>query len=52
MEFLKQPKPMQATGDLASNWKKFKENYNIYMMASGCNLKDKQIQAAVLQHCL
>ncbi|RZC37174.1 hypothetical protein BDFB_012164, partial [Asbolus verrucosus] len=52
MEFLKQPKEMEMTGDLAKNWKKFKENYQLYVTASGYYARDKPVQAAVLLHCV
>lgn len=50
MEFLKQPKVMSMEGDLAENWKKFKQNYHIYCKTSACHNKTKEIQAAILLH--
>lgn len=31
---LQQPKPLQHEGDMASNWKKFRKSFSIYMIAS------------------
>lgn len=46
---LKQPKPMQSVGDLASNWKKFKSSFNIYMTASnGAGLPEDRKTALFL----
>lgn len=52
MEFLKQPKSMSLEGNQALSWKKFKENMELYMVASGCKTKEKAIQAAVILHCV
>ncbi|KAG5886958.1 hypothetical protein JTB14_011914 [Gonioctena quinquepunctata] len=52
MEFLKQPASMGMCGDLGSNWRKFKNNFSLYSIATGCKEKAKEVQAAVLLHCL
>lgn len=50
MEFLKQPKPMMMEGNLSVNFKKFKQNFELYLLATGCSEKSQKIQAAVLLH--
>ncbi|RZB58801.1 hypothetical protein BDFB_013779 [Asbolus verrucosus] len=52
MEFLKEPKEMEIPGNLAKNWKKVEENYQLYVTASSCCARDKPLQAAVLLHCV
>lgn len=52
MEFTKQPKPMLMEGDLGQNWIKFKSTIELYMCVIGCKTKDKEVQAAVILHCV
>ncbi|KAK5644833.1 hypothetical protein RI129_006133 [Pyrocoelia pectoralis] len=52
MENLKQPKPMQLEGNQGMNWKKFKNNFELFSVATGCSEKSKKVQAAVLLHCI
>uniref|UniRef100_A0A6P7GMJ4 Uncharacterized protein LOC114344216 n=1 Tax=Diabrotica virgifera virgifera TaxID=50390 RepID=A0A6P7GMJ4_DIAVI len=52
MEMLKQPKAMSVSGDMAVNWKKFKNSFELYSIATGCKEKSQQIQAAVFLHCI
>ncbi|KAG5883266.1 hypothetical protein JTB14_024241 [Gonioctena quinquepunctata] len=52
MEFLKQPASMGMCGDLGSNWRKFENNFSLYSIPTGCKEKAKEVQAAVLLHCL
>ncbi|XP_044005924.1 uncharacterized protein LOC122850945 [Aphidius gifuensis] len=47
MDNLKQPKLMSMDGDLALNWKKFKQAFELYLLASGGSTKDEKIQVAV-----
>lgn len=39
--FLSPPTPTQLTGNLADNWKRFKQRFNIYLAASGAGGDDK-----------
>ncbi|KAG5891902.1 hypothetical protein JTB14_013369 [Gonioctena quinquepunctata] len=39
-------------GDLGSNWRKFKNNFSLFSIATGCEAKAKEVQTAVLLHCL
>ena len=43
------PDPMQCTGDVATNWKSFKEAYTDYATAIALNKKAKSIQVATLK---
>ncbi|KAK9746375.1 hypothetical protein QE152_g6141 [Popillia japonica] len=43
---------MVMTGDLAANWRKFRNNYETFMIATGANKKAVEVQAAVLTHCM
>lgn len=43
---------MVMAGDLGVNWKKFKNNFELYCMATGCSEKPQSVQAAVLLHCI
>ena len=43
------PEPMQCTGDLATNWKVFREAYTDYAMATELGKKEKAVQAATLK---
>ncbi|KAG5880756.1 hypothetical protein JTB14_010939 [Gonioctena quinquepunctata] len=52
IEFLKQPASVGMCGDLGSNWRKFKNNFSLYSIATGFKEKTKEVQAAVLLHCL
>ncbi|KAG5870812.1 hypothetical protein JTB14_004638 [Gonioctena quinquepunctata] len=52
MEFLKQPASMGMCGNLGSNWWKFKKYFSLYSIATGCEEKAREVQAAVLLHCL
>jgi hypothetical protein len=52
MEFLSQPKPVEMKGDLSQNWTRFRKNFVTYLVATGCKEKSKQIQRAVLLHCM
>ncbi|RZC37661.1 hypothetical protein BDFB_002824, partial [Asbolus verrucosus] len=49
--------PETAQGDgndrrSSEELEKFKENYQLYVTASGCYARDKPVQAAVLLHCV
>lgn len=52
MEFLPPPKELKMSGDMGRNCKKWKENYKVYMIASGCLHKEKEVQAAILLHLI
>lgn len=52
METLKPPKPMSFEGNIAENWKKWKQLFELYMLATGANTKTSEVQEAILLHVL
>ena len=46
---LPSPDPMQCAGDVATNWRSFKEAYTDYATAIELHKKEKTIQAATLK---
>uniref|UniRef100_A0A6P7EX44 Uncharacterized protein LOC114324156 n=1 Tax=Diabrotica virgifera virgifera TaxID=50390 RepID=A0A6P7EX44_DIAVI len=47
-EYTRKPSTLNLEGSLSDNWRKFKQNYNIYMVASEKNEKSSEIKANVL----
>ena len=43
------PERMNGSGDLLTNWKKFHEAYEDYLVATGLDKKEKKIQVATLK---
>ena len=43
------PDQMNCNGDIATNWKTFRESYEDYIVATGLDQKDKIIQVATLK---
>lgn len=43
---------MQLTGNLADNWKRFKQRFNIYLAASGAGSGDEKLKANILLHVI
>ena len=43
------PQQMSLKGDLDTNWRICKENWEDYLLATGLDKKDKKIQAATLK---
>ena len=52
MDKLSPPTPMQFTGNLAYNWKRFKQRFEIYLAASGIGGRDEKVQAQILLHVI
>ena len=52
MDKLSPPTPMQFTGNLADNWKRFKQRFEIYLAASGIGGRDEKVQAQILLHVI
>lgn len=50
METVGAPKCMDVTGNLAVNWKKWRQGFELYMVASGANTKEEPIKVALLLH--
>jgi hypothetical protein len=49
MDKLDPPKSLILTGNLAENWR-FKQQFEIYLIASGLDKKDRKVQAMALLH--
>ncbi len=52
MEKLNPPSPMQLVGNLADNWKRFKQRFNIYFAASGAGGDDEKLKASIFLHVI
>lgn len=52
MQQLKQPKPLVMSGDMAVNWKRFKESFEMYLVATEGNKKGSEIRAAIFKHVI
>lgn len=52
MDRLSPPTPMQLTGNLADNWKRFKQTFNIYLAASGAGGDDDKLKASIFLHVI
>lgn len=48
MDGLNKPTPYRLEGDVAENWRKFRRDYELFMVASGRSGKSKNMQAAIL----
>lgn len=48
MEKVSPPSQMQSTGNLADNWKRFKQRFNIYLAASGVGGEDEKKESVNL----
>ena len=47
---LKPPCGLPLTGNLAENWRKFKQRFDLYSVASGLKEKPEEVQASALLH--
>lgn len=52
MDKLNPPSCMQLTGNLADNWKRFKQRLNIYLAASGAGGNDEKLKASIFLHII
>ena len=51
MEMLQTPPPsMLLSGNVVENWKKFKQRFEIYRIASGTGDRDSKLQVSLLPH--
>ena len=46
------PSSMRFDGNLAKNWKRFKQRFNIYLNASGAGGDDEKKKASILLHVI
>ena len=52
MANLSQPTQLDLTGNIAENWKRFKQRFELYNVASGMSLKDGKSQTSMLLHII
>ena len=52
MEMLTAPSPLQMTGNVAENWKRFKQRYELYRVASGASKREASLQVPLLLHVM
>lgn len=52
MEMLYPPPPLCLTGNVAENWRKWEQRFNLYLAASALVDKSESRQFAVLLHCI
>ena len=50
MDKLQPPSALTLTGNLAENWGRFKQQFEIYEIASGLGRKDGKVRAMTLLH--
>ena len=52
MENMKPMGPLNMGGNVAENWRKWKQRWNLYVKASGANEKDEATQCAIFLHTI
>ena len=52
MEHMKPIGPLRMDGNVAENWRKWKQRWVLYAKASGVDSKDEETQCAVLLHTI
>ena len=50
MEQFQLPEPLSFQGNLAENWRRWKQRFEVYMVASGKNAKSDEVKAATFLH--
>ena len=50
--YLSQPAPLDLRGNVAENWKRFKQRFELYNVASGLSKKDEKTQTSMLLHVI
>ena len=50
MDKIQPPSTLSFAGNVAENWRRWKERFELYLTASGINAKDQKIQSATLLH--
>ena len=48
MEGLKQPNPLPLTGNVSENWRRWIQQFRLYLNATGRDKKSEQIQCSTL----
>ena len=49
-ESIRQPDELVLSGNIAENWRKFKQEFELYMLAAGCDEKPSKQKIALLLH--
>ena len=52
MDQLKPPEKLLFEGNLAEKWRKWKQGFELYCIASGADKKSEKLQAALLLHVI
>ena len=52
MEFLPPQPPLQLNGNIAENWRKFRQKFEVYMSATGGGEKEDKIKTSILLHVI
>uniref|UniRef100_A0A8C2B8P6 ribonuclease H n=1 Tax=Cyprinus carpio TaxID=7962 RepID=A0A8C2B8P6_CYPCA len=52
MEALKAPDPLRLEGNIADNWNKWKQKFELYMTATGIEGKSQKVQSSTLLHVI
>ena len=52
MEHVKPIGPLRMDGNIAKNWRKWKQRWTLYAKASGVDAKDEGMQCAVFLHTI
>lgn len=52
MERLQPPNSLSLTGNLSENWRRFKQQFEIYMTATGIDRKDDNIKSSTFLHVI
>ena len=52
MDRLNPPESLQLQGNVADNWKRFKQAFLIYQAASGLDSKNRKVQSMTLLHII
>ena len=52
MEKLPAPKPLRLDGNLAENWRRWKQRFELYIIATEANKKSEKIQSSILLHTI
>ena len=52
MEQFKPPSPLILTENIAENWQRWEQHFQLYMVASGALEKEEKVKIAILLHTI
>lgn len=52
MDQFKPPSQLVLTGNLAENWRRWEQRFQLYMTATGASVKEEQVKIAILLHTI